>query len=130
MPERFIRQFFKKTSAEAEIRASLPAIYPRLWRFSLALTGKKQAAEDLAQTTVLRALEQSSKYQPGTHIDRWLFVMARRIWLNEVRKTKVRNAGGLVPLEETDIPATAPSSETNIFAREVMRGSQPLPKFF
>ena len=128
MPERFIRQFFKKTSAEAEIRASIPAIYPRLWRFSLALTGQKQAAEDLAQTTVLRALEQASKYQPGTHLDRWLFVMARRIWLNEVRKTKARNAGGLVPLEETNIPATAPSSETNIFAREVLNKVMALPE--
>ena len=46
MPERFIRRLFKNFSAKDEIRITLPAIYPRLWRFALALTGQRHAADE------------------------------------------------------------------------------------
>ena len=76
----------------------------------------------------MRALEKTAQYQPGTHVDRWLFVIARRIWLNEMRAAKVRNAGGLVPLEDTELPAPGPDTETNILAREVLRQVMALPE--
>ena len=103
-------------------------MYPRLWRFSLALTGTRASADDLAQTTALRAVENAAKFQPGTHLDRWLFVMARRIWLNEKRAEKVRKAGGLVPVEEIDIPDEKNLQETNIFASDVFRQVMGLPE--
>jgi len=57
------------TSSDAEIRAGLPAVFPRLWRYGLSLTGKKDIAEDLAQRTCLRALEKADSFQVGTHLD-------------------------------------------------------------
>ena len=86
------------------------------------------SADDLAQTTALRAVENAEKFVPGTHLDRWLFVMARRIWLNEKRAEKVRLAGGLVPVEDIDIPDEKSSPETNIFASDVFRQVMGLPE--
>lgn len=106
----------------------MPELYPRLWRYGLFLSGDKDIAEELAQTTALRALEKSSHYQSGTRLDQWLMTMLRRIWLNELRSRSVRQAGGLTSVEEVDIPDTGPDTETNIFAREVFSKVLSLPE--
>ena len=54
--------------------------------------------------------------------------MAQRVWLNELRSRKVRMGGGLVPVEEIDLPANLPDSETNIFARDVLNKMNTLPE--
>ena len=86
-------------------------------------------ADDLAQTTAMRALEKADQYQPGTQLDRWLFTLARRIWLNELRANAVHRAGGLVPVEDTEIADTRRlDAETNSFAREVFDKVLELPE--
>lgn len=122
-----IRWFGKKTSLD-EVRGGIPALYPRLWRFCLLQTGRRDQADDLAQMTCLRALEKYQGYESGTHLDRWLFRMAHRLWLNELRASAVRRGGGLVALAETELPDQKPDSETNIFARQVFSRIGTLPE--
>lgn len=110
------------------MRDGLPELYPRLWRYAIALTGRRDWAEDLAQTTALRAIEKADLFEAGTHLDRWLFRMAQRIWLNELRSRKVRQGGGLVPVEDVDLADTIPSAESNIFARDVLSRITALPE--
>ncbi|WP_120500327.1 RNA polymerase sigma factor [Roseovarius sp. EL26] len=106
----------------------MPSCFPRLWRFCAALTGQRDLADDLAQMTCLRAIEKAEHFTPGTHLDRWLFVMARRLWLNEIRKNSIRQSAGFVPTEEFDVEDKKPSTETNILAREVFSKIQTLPE--
>lgn len=86
----------------------------------MALIRQRDWADDLAQTTCLRAIEQSDKFEAGTHLDRWMFRMAQRVWLNELRARKVRMGTGLVPVEDVDLVDIKPDAETNIFARDVL----------
>ena len=79
------------------------------------------------QAACLRALEKAHQYRPGTHVDRWLFTIARTTWLNELRRRKVRMGGGLVPVEEIDLPGSDLDTETNILAREVLTQISRLP---
>ena len=125
---RRIIQLFSKKSSETEIRAGLPAIFPRLWRYALVLTANRDAANDLAQATCLRALQKADSYQTGTLLDRWLFRMAHRIWLNELRSAAVRRGGGLQAVEDVEIPDTRPDAETNFFVREVLHSVYALPE--
>lgn len=106
----------------------MPEVFPRLWRYSVSLTGRRDWGDDLAQTTCVRALDRGDQFQPGTHLDRWLFTMAKRIWLNELRARKVRTGGGLVPVEEIDLPDTGADQETNILARDVLNRVNALPE--
>lgn len=106
----------------------MPEVFPRLWRYAVALTGRRDWGDDLAQTTCLRALDKADQFEAGTHLDRWMFRMAQRIWLNELRSRKVRTGGGLVPVEEIDLPDKSPNAETNILARDVLNKVNALPE--
>lgn len=110
------------------MEAGLEALYPRLWRFCLFLAGARDQAQDLAQATALRAVEKAAQFEPGTHLDRWLFTIARRIWLNEMRAQAVRRGGGLVAIEDTDLSDPSPGVETNIMVAEVFSVMSALPE--
>lgn len=104
------------------------AVFPRLWRYCMSLAGQRDWADDLAQTTCLRAIEQADKFEAGTHLDRWMFRMAQRVWLNELRSRKVRTGSGVVPVEDVDLRDEKPDAETNIFARDVLSQVNALPQ--
>ncbi len=85
-------------------------------------------ADDLAQMTCARAIEKAQHFQPGTHLDRWIFVMARRLWLNEVRRDAIRGSAAFVPAGEVELSDNSASAETNIFARQVLNEVNRLPE--
>ena len=117
-----------KKKLEERIRTGLPEIFPRLWRYCYVLCGNRDTADDLAQAVCLRAIEKSSLLQYDDKLDRWLFRMAQRLWLNEIRSAAVRRGGGLVPLEDANLVSPLPTPESNIFAAEVLTGVMALPE--
>ena len=117
----------EEKSLEA-VRAGLKPIYPRLWRYCLVLTGNRDDANDLVQAACLHALEKAHLFTPGTYLDRWLFRMTQRLWYNDRRKLAVRQRGGLVSVDETDIPDPRPGPELNILARQVFHHVMGLPE--
>jgi RNA polymerase sigma-70 factor (ECF subfamily) len=100
----------------------------RLWRFGLVLSGNRDTAEDLVQSTCVRALERSHQFAPGTRLDRWLFAILYSIWINELRARRVRVGGGLVDAESALVFDGARAVETNILAGQVLRGVAELPE--
>ena len=94
----------------------------------MVLTKARDTADDLAQAACERALLNADKFQPGTDLDRWVFTIARRIWLNDIRSAKVRRGEGLVQVEDVDVADDAPHIEVNIFAAEVLKIMQALPE--
>lgn len=110
-----------------EVEAGIKLIFPRLWRYCTGLTGRPDTAEDLVQNVCVRALEKSNLYTPGTHLDRWLFRIAQRIWFNEVRSAKTRRGSGIYSIEDVDVPDTKPNPEANIFASDVLKAIMGLP---
>lgn len=102
------------------MRGGLAGVYPRLWRFCLVLTRDRSAADDLAQKTCARALEKAGGFTPGTHLDRWLFTLARRVWLNDIRSQTVRRGAGLVAIEDAALADPRADTEMNTSAREVL----------
>lgn len=110
------------------MRDGLAEISPRLWRYAMVLTGQRDVADDLAQNTCLRALEKADQFQPGTHLDRWMFRIAQRIWLNELRSQTVRRGGGLVAVEDAGLAAENTDAEANIFVRQVLSRMNKLPE--
>jgi RNA polymerase sigma-70 factor (ECF subfamily) len=117
----------EKTALE-EVRSGLPRLFPRLWRYCLALTSNRDRANDLAQAACLHALEKARHFEPGTHLDRWLFRLTQRLWLNELRADAVRAGRGLLPVEEIDLADNKSDPHANLYAKEVLSAVMGLPE--
>jgi RNA polymerase sigma-70 factor (ECF subfamily) len=61
---------------------------PRLRRYALALTGNREAADDLTQDALERAWRKRSLWQPGTDLRAWLFAVMHNVYVNGVRSTR------------------------------------------
>ncbi|KAJ9430771.1 MULTISPECIES: sigma-70 family RNA polymerase sigma factor [Pantoea] len=83
-----------------EVRQHLAAHLARLWRYAMVLSRNRDVAEELVQSTCVRALERSGQYTPGTRIDRWLFSVLHSVWINELRAQRVRLGQGFVDCDE------------------------------
>ena len=61
---------------------------PRVRRFALSLTGNREDADDLLQSTAERVLGRG--LPEGADVLRWMFRVARNLWIDEVRSRRVR----------------------------------------
>jgi RNA polymerase sigma-70 factor, ECF subfamily len=110
------------------IRDELDQHLPALWRFALVLTRNRDAAQDLVQSTCLRALEKGGLFDQETRLDRWLMTMMMNIRRNEVRSVKVRTGAGLEDAETVLNFDGGAQIETNVFASEVLTAIGNLPE--
>jgi RNA polymerase sigma-70 factor (ECF subfamily) len=63
----------------------------RLFSFLLRILGDVQTAEDVLQETWLTLYEHRSSYKPTHRFSTWIFTVARRKALSELRRRKVRS---------------------------------------
>lgn len=92
----------------------------------MSLTRHRADAEDLAHDAIMQALVRADQFQPGTHVDRWVFRIAHRMWLNKLRAGKVRRGAGLVAVEDAGL--TSPDDpEATFFGSEVLSAVMALP---
>ncbi|WP_254438137.1 RNA polymerase sigma factor [Ruegeria arenilitoris] len=115
-------------SSEQAVLGAIQTHSKRVWRFGLALSGASDVADDLLQSTCLRALERHHQVTSHERLDSWLMTICRSIWLNEVRSRSVRKAQALSVTPEAELVATGPDTETNIFAAEVFTQVMQLPE--
>src|SRR5260221_14063981 len=59
-----------------------------LYGYALILTRDQTAAEDLVQETYLRAVRAFGQLMANSNLKRWLFVIMRNAWLNQLRHTR------------------------------------------
>ena len=61
---------------------------PRLRRYALALTGNREAADDLIQDTLERAWRKRALWQSGSDLRAWLFTVMHNVYVNGVRAAR------------------------------------------
>jgi len=115
-------------SSEQAVRGAIQTHSKRVWRFGLALSGASDVADDLLQSTCLRALERHHQVTSHYRLDSWLMTICRSIWLNEVRARSVRKAQALSVTPEAELVATGTDAEMNIFAADVFTQVMQLPE--
>jgi RNA polymerase sigma-70 factor, ECF subfamily len=94
---------------ERDLATQIVKLQPRLLRFAWSLTRDRQAAEDLAQETIARALASQWRFQPGTNMKAWLFRILRNIHLNDLRAAGTHPA--LVSIEELVVEPAGPQAQ-------------------
>lgn len=73
-----------------ELHQEIVALLPRLRRFALVLARNADAADDLVQSTVARALDKKDQFRPDSQLDRWMFQILRSIWISDRRSAALR----------------------------------------
>ncbi len=69
------------------------ALYnPKLYSFIVRIVGDSTSAEDIVQETWMTLYERRLGYQPTFKFSTWLFTIARRKALSELRRRSVRSA--------------------------------------
>lgn len=76
------------TMDEQAFREELVSLLPRLRRFAVALASGRDAAEDLLQSAVERALRKRHTFEAGKRLDSWMFKIMQNLWKDRVRKVK------------------------------------------
>jgi RNA polymerase sigma-70 factor, ECF subfamily len=69
--------------AEDDVRDALPALYPKLRRFALTLTGTEDGADDLVQITCEMAIRQACQWNPAIPLMVWLYSVMNNVWEGE-----------------------------------------------
>lgn len=102
--------------------------------FAITLTKDAEAAQDLFQETLYRALANREKYNVGTNIKAWLYTIMRNIFINNYRR-KSRNQ--VAPASTFSDTALAGFSEANtvngythIHLKEINHAISSLPDIF
>lgn len=100
----------------------------RLWRYSLVLSGNREAAEDLVQATCLRALDQAHQLEPGSPVDRWLFSIMNSSWKDELRSQSIRPEADATGAPDGLVGSAVGEGDANAAAVKVLREMQELPE--
>jgi len=111
-----------------ELLQGLEPCLGRLWRYALVLSGANNVAEGLVQATCRRAIERVDQIPPDGRLDRWLFVMLRSIWLEEIRLRRIREDEGFVDLEGAASNDGALEIGANMLATRVLKSIARLPE--
>jgi RNA polymerase sigma factor (sigma-70 family) len=81
----------KRTPAEkAAFKRELTEVVPHLRAFARGLCGRPDMADDLVQEALLKAWAAQDRFEPGTSMRAWTFVILRNAYLTDMRRNRFR----------------------------------------
>src|SRR3954447_22460537 len=72
----------------SEVREAMLAALPSLRAFAMSLAHSPDQADDLVHDTIVRALTNIEKFEPGTNMSAWLFRILRNLFYSQHRRAK------------------------------------------
>ncbi len=80
----------RTASERADFKRELTGVVPHLRAFARGLCGRADMADDLVQETLLKAWAAQERFQPGTSMRAWTFVILRNAYLTDMRRNRFR----------------------------------------
>ncbi|MEL1249261.1 sigma-70 family RNA polymerase sigma factor [Aurantiacibacter gilvus] len=71
-------------------KRELTEVVPHLRAFARGLCGRPDMADDLVQETMLKAWAAQERFEPGTSMRAWTFVILRNAYLTDMRRNRFR----------------------------------------
>jgi RNA polymerase sigma factor (sigma-70 family) len=75
---------------KADFKRDLAAVVPHLRAFARGLCGRADMADDLVQEALLKAWAAQDRFEPGTSMRAWTFVILRNAYLTDMRRNRFR----------------------------------------
>ncbi|QDH32979.1 sigma-70 family RNA polymerase sigma factor [Porphyrobacter sp. YT40] len=80
----------RSASEKSDFKRELTEVVPHLRAFARGLCGRPDVADDLVQETLLKAWAAQERFEPGTSMRAWTFVILRNAYLTDMRRNRFR----------------------------------------
>ena len=101
---------------------------PRLKRYALSFAYNASEADDLLQSSVVRALTRWQQLSDMKYMDRWMFTVMSSVWKNELRAKSIRLGKGFQSPDALQDPAFINNLDGSILYSEVLQMIGELPE--
>ena len=76
--------------SDPEFKAQLAQVIPHLRAFGRSLSGNRDLADDLVQETLMKAWAARLRFQAGTNMRAWTFIILRNLYLSQMRRARFK----------------------------------------
>ncbi|MCJ8159571.1 sigma-70 family RNA polymerase sigma factor [Sphingomonas sp. LaA6.9] len=109
-----------------EFKAELAAVIPHLRAFGRSLSGNADLADDLVQETLMKAWAARKRFQAGTNMRAWTFIILRNLYLSQMRRARFK--GEWDDLAADRILAAPASQDRHVELADMQRALMLLPQ--
>jgi RNA polymerase sigma factor (sigma-70 family) len=107
-------------------RDELGRVIPHLRAFGRSLSGNRDLADDLVQETLLKAWAARRRFQAGTNMRAWTFIILRNLFLSQMRRARFK--GEWDDVTASKILAAPASQERHVDLGDLQRALLHLPQ--
>ena len=109
-----------------EFKVQLGQVIPHLRAFGRSLSGSRDLADDLVQETLLKAWAARKRFQAGTNMRAWTFIILRNLFLSQMRRARFK--GEWDELTASKILAAPAGQDKHIELADMQRALMHLPQ--
>jgi RNA polymerase sigma-70 factor (ECF subfamily) len=112
--------------SDEEFREQLGLVIPHLRAFGRSLSGNRDTADDLVQETLLKAWAARKRFQAGTYMRAWTFIILRNLYLSQMRRARFK--GEWDDLAADRLLAAPASQDRHVELADMQRALMHLPQ--
>ena len=109
-----------------EFKEELAQVIPHLRAFGRSLSGSRDMADDLVQETLLKAWAARKRFQAGTNMRAWTFIILRNLFLSQMRRARFK--GEWDDVTAAKILAAPASQDRHVELGDMQRALLHLPQ--
>lgn len=112
--------------SDPEFKTQLAQVIPHLRAFGRSLSGSRDLADDLVQETLLKAWAARKRFQAGTNMRAWTFIILRNLYLSQMRRSRFK--GEWDDLVADRLLAAPASQDRHVELADMQRALLHLPQ--
>ena len=112
--------------SDEDFKVQLGQVIPHLRAFGRSLSGNRDLADDLVQETLLKAWAARQRFQAGTNMRAWTFIILRNLFLSQMRRARFK--GEWDELTASKLLAAPASQDRHVELGDMQRALLHLPQ--
>ena len=112
--------------SDPEFKTQLAQVIPHLRAFGRSLSGSRDLADDLVQETLLKAWAARKRFQAGTNMRAWTFIILRNLFLRQMRRARFK--GEWDEITASKLLAAPASQDRHVELGDMQRALLHLPQ--